>query len=113
MIQASLQVLNTKLAPLGGLARAHESTDETVFAELAALSEMMAGYIDLIDRHVETVKRTLRGKKKTKRNAGRSASPPDANMPSSQNAGNSLRDRLLSFGSDAANGEKPFAWLRD
>jgi hypothetical protein len=112
MIQGSLQVLNSKLAPLGGLARAHESTDETVFEELAALSEMMAGYVELIDRHVETVKRTQ--KKKPKRNAGRGTSSNDPGTPSSRQSsqGGSLRDSLLSFGAGSSK-EKPFAWIRD
>jgi len=64
MMQSMIQELNAKLAPLGGLGRAHESDDVSVLEEMAALNEVMSGYCELIERHVSTVKRTQRSKKK-------------------------------------------------
>jgi len=67
MIQAALQVLTGKIEKDGGLARVHESGDETVLEQLATVSEMMSGYCELIDRHVDAVKKVYRSKKKQKR----------------------------------------------
>jgi len=121
LIQHGLAVLNEKLAPLGGLGRVHESGDDTVLEQLAALGEMMSGYGDLIDRHVATVKSRQRGKQPRRRQASAPSSdpgrPPSPGLAPLRGPGplegNTLRDQLLSFGGLQANREQPFAWLRD
>lgn len=110
MIQAALQVLTGKIEKDGGLARVHESGDETVLEQLATVSEMMSGYGELIDRHVEAVKKVYRGKKRRKAKASSNVASPSA---TSIDTGASLRDRLLNFGSPQGGQQQPFAWLRN
>merc|ERR1712217_655855 len=113
MIQSGLAVLNEKLGRLGGLSRAHESGDETVLEQLAALSEMMSGYVELIDKHVATVKRMQRGKHSQERVRTKAAPPSKSQTAPSPLPTKSLRDQLLNFGSAQTNQEQPFAWLKN
>jgi len=110
MIGAALQELTAKIDPLGGLPRIHESGDESALQLLSALSDMMSGYGELIDRHVDTVKKVYRNKKKPK--AAKSQSAAHAGGASSSSAA-SLRDQLLNFGSQQGTSgqQRPFAWL--
>merc|ERR1719253_1995655 len=110
MIQVALHDLTTKIDTFGGLGRVHESGDETVLELLETASEMMSGYCELIDRHVDSVKKVYRSKKK--RRKGQAApSKATGSTPAMPTAG-SLRERMLSFGSQPG-GQQPFAWLRD
>jgi len=126
MISGALQELSKRLEPLGGLGRVHESDDPVALEQLKALSEMMSGYCELIDRHVSAVRRVYRSSKRrgpprrkgaptaaagspgTGASAGSALPAAEGGLPS---AGASLRDRLLSFGSPTGSG-RPFDWLR-
>lgn len=103
LITQGLAQLNAQIDPLGGLARVYESNNEQALEQLAVLSEMISAYVELIDRHVTTVKKTQKGtkKKKTAKQAAKSAASPQ---------GGSLRDQLLSFGKQPA-AQQPLAWL--
>jgi len=116
IIQASLAELNSKLNPLGGLGRAHESTDESLLEQMLALNDMMSGYGEIIERHVESVRRVYKRKRKASKNTAPKA-PFQTQTPLGAASGqlpshgsSSLRDKLLSFGNQAA-GDQPFAWL--
>jgi len=108
MIQSALAQLNKLIEPLGGLGRAHESNDESVLEKIAALNEMMAGYGELIDRHVATVKKVYKSKRKAQGKPAARAAPRGVPQDGS------LRDRLMNFGGSQADADrKPFAWLND
>lgn len=104
MIQAALKELTAKIDQRGGLAGVHESGDESVLEQLVALSEMMSGYGELIDRHVVAVKKVYKGRGKKKRKG-----KTDDQGPASSG---SLRDQLLGFGRGQGTQGQPFAWLR-
>lgn len=109
MIQATLGELKPKMDRVGGLGRIYESGDESALELLASLNEMMAGYCEIIDRHVEAVKKVYRSKKKRKSSPSKGAAPQDAPGPST---GGTLRDRLMNFGGGQGAQQEPFAWLR-
>jgi len=112
-ITQGIAELNTVINPLGGLARVYESDSEQSLEQLTLVSDMISGYIELIDRHVATVKKTQKGKNKKKKvSKSAAAHATGAQEPA---AGGSLRDRLMSFGSQpaAGGGQQPFAWLRE
>ena len=89
----------------------HESGDDSVLEQLTFLSEMMSGYGELIEKHVEAVKKIYRGKKKKRRKTGatRDAATDTA---ADVSVGGSLRERMMAFGSKEGGQNQPFAWLR-
>lgn len=104
LITKGLGDLNARLDKFGGLARVHESDDEDSIEQLLVLNEMMVAYGEIIDRHVDSVKRVYRSKKRKSVASNKPVAPPSAGK-------GHLRDRLMNFGNgDAA---RPFAWLRN
>lgn len=72
LMQKSLNELKQALQKYGGLERVHESNDESILERLETLNTIMDSYCELIERHVETVKKTqkLKTKKTKKKKAG-------------------------------------------
>lgn len=118
IITSAQQELVKKMDPLGGLPRVHESGDESVLVQLAALSEMMSGYCELIEQYVEAVKKVNRGKKKPKKQKATKTTGTNSQLPpltvnplppaGAPPSGGSLRENLLNFGGQQ---RKPFDWL--
>jgi hypothetical protein len=127
LISSTQQQLVKMLEPFGGLARVHESGDDAALEQLMVLGEMISGYCELIERHVDAVKKVYRSKKKQKKtksgssNAGLGNSLPPLHVSGSTGplpaagltGGNSLRESLLNFGGQQQQQQQPFAWLRN
>eukprot|EP00746_Dinoflagellata_sp_MGD_P011199 gnl/MRDRNA2_/MRDRNA2_123410_c0_seq1.p1 gnl/MRDRNA2_/MRDRNA2_123410_c0~~gnl/MRDRNA2_/MRDRNA2_123410_c0_seq1.p1 ORF type:complete len:430 (-),score=140.37 gnl/MRDRNA2_/MRDRNA2_123410_c0_seq1:113-1402(-) len=138
VMQSSLNDLKQALQRMGGLERVHESNDESILEKLQTLNMIMDEYCELIERHVETVKKTQKQKtKKTKKKKvpaaaeqpavfSQASRPPGSDGGALQDAssippiggsipasrpGISLHEKLMAFGQ--AKHSQPFAWLRD
>merc|ERR1719387_1475441 len=75
-MQSSLDELKKSMERVGGLARVHESNDESILEKLEALNDMMSIYCELIDKHITKVKQVY--KKSKKKKASKSGSVHDA-----------------------------------
>lgn len=110
LMRLGLAELKHLLEGVGGLARVHESNDAALLVRIVALSKMMSKYCELIDSHVETVKRVHREKQRKmplelglqrlqSENATAAQTPkPHPFAERLAPPGVSLRNRLLSFG---------------